>query len=53
MIEVIKTYTGSPRPEGRLRVSVQYMYRCKICGTIKPTKEEIKKHDCKNENSTM
>lgn len=53
MIEVIKTYAVSPRPEGRLRVLVQYMYRCTKCGTIKPTKEEIKEHGCKNENSTM
>lgn len=47
MIELVKTYTAMPRPEGRCRVLVIYMYRCKKCGTIKPTLEEIKKHGCK------
>jgi hypothetical protein len=46
MIEVIKTYTAGIESEGRVRVLVQYMYRCTKCGIIKPTKEEIKKHDC-------
>jgi hypothetical protein len=53
MIETIKTYTSSPRFEGKLRMSIRNMYRCTKCGTIKPTKEEIKEHGCKNENSTM
>jgi hypothetical protein len=53
MIEAIKTYTSGVVLEGRLRVLVQYMYRCTKCGTIKPTKKEIKEHGCKNENSTM
>lgn len=47
MIELVKTLTGSPRPEGRCRVLVKYMYRCSKCGIIKPTIEEIKKHSCK------
>ena len=53
MIELIKTYYGSSRFEGKLKVTIRYMYRCTKCGTIKPTKEEIKEHGCKNENSTM
>jgi len=53
MIELIKTYYSCPRPEGRVKMSIRYMYRCTKCGNIKPTKEEIKIHGCKNENSSM
>ena len=51
-IETIKTYSGYDRLTDRLKVTVSYMHRCTKCGTIKPSKHEMNKHDCKNELST-
>ena len=60
MIEVIRTFRGLDRGRGQVRVVQQNMYRCTLCGLIKPTKIELQKHDCvdknvgnKNENSSL
>lgn len=60
MIEEIRTFRGKDRGSGRVIVVQQNMYRCTLCGLIKPTKIEFEKHDCvdknvrdKNENSSM
>ena len=47
MIELIRTFTGYTRAEGRVKITEAGVYRCSICETIKPTKEEILKHECK------
>lgn len=48
MIEIIKTYTGYARSQGRVKSTVGYAYRCAICGLITVSKEEAKPHvNCK------
>jgi rRNA maturation endonuclease Nob1 len=46
MIEIIRTYQGYTRPEGRIKQSFAYMYRCKECELITPDKKEAKTHVC-------
>ena len=46
MIEIIRTYNGIGRAEGRIKMTVAPMYRCTKCETIKPTFKELKGHPC-------
>lgn len=46
MIELIRTFTGYPRPDGRVKITEAGAYRCTLCEEIKTTKEEILKHEC-------
>lgn len=46
MIELIRTYQGYTRPEGRIKQTFSYMYRCKECGLITEDKERVKSHEC-------
>lgn len=46
MIELIRTYSGYPRAEGRIKQYFAPMYRCTNCETIKPTFTELKGHYC-------
>lgn len=52
MIEIIRTYQGYSRPEGRVKQTFGYMYRCKECELISETKQEIKEHVCTKDNKT-
>ncbi len=50
MIEVIKTYTGYTRPQGQIKMTLAYAYRCKVCELITLNKKEAKAHlKCKGE----
>lgn len=50
--ELIKTYSGVPRTrvgyggviEQRARVTVAYLYRCKVCGRLFADKAKTKEH---------
>jgi len=44
MIELIKTYSGYTRPEGRVKTTIGYAYRCKKCGFITMSKEAAQPH---------
>ena len=46
MIEIIRTYNGIGRAEGRIKMTVAPMYRCTKCGDIKPTFKELKGNHC-------
>lgn len=51
MIEVIRTYAGYTRTEGRIKQTFTPMYRCKECGLITEIKEEAKTHlKCKEKS---
>jgi len=47
MIEVIRTFAGYPRWEGKVKSTFGIAYRCTLCGKITFLKKEIEKHDCK------
>ena len=52
MFEIIKTYSGVPRhqrgwrdiPEVKTRVTIGYLYRCKVCGDLFTDKTKAKEH---------
>ena len=44
MVEIIKTYTGYPRSEGRIKSTISYVYRCKRCGFLTLSKAEATPH---------
>jgi len=52
MIEIVKAYSGVPRikqgyggaTEVRARVTVAYLYRCKVCGKFFTDKTKAKEH---------
>jgi len=46
MIETIKTYSGTPRWEGRVKVTMGLAYRCTKCDKITLKKKELEKHEC-------
>lgn len=49
-VEVIKTYTGYPRPAGTVKMTLAYAYRCKACELIMLNKKEASTHlKCKGE----
>jgi rRNA maturation endonuclease Nob1 len=48
-IEIIRTYAGYIRPEGRIKQTFTYMYRCKLCGVIKPEAKALTTHQCSPE----
>ncbi len=48
-IEIIRTYQGYARPEGRIKQSFAYMYRCKLCGVIKTEAKALTTHQCSQE----
>jgi hypothetical protein len=52
MIELIRTFTGYTRAEGRVKITEAGVYRCTLCETIKPTKQEILKHECEAKTTT-
>ena len=47
MIELVKGYSGQSRAAGRVKVTVQYFYRCTLCGTIETHKKDLVNHLCK------
>jgi len=52
MIELIRTFTGYTRAEGRVKITEAGAYRCTVCETIETTKQEILKHECKAKTKT-
>ncbi len=52
MIEIVKTYSGVPRVrqgwggvvEQKARVTISYLYRCKVCGRLFTDKAKAKEH---------
>lgn len=51
MIELIRTFTGEARQNGRAKITEAPMYRCTKCETIKPTFKELKGHPCETDKS--
>ncbi len=52
MIELIRTYAGYTRPEGRIKQTFAYMYRCSKCEEIKDTIKDLKDSGCTHELKT-
>lgn len=52
MIELIRTYAGYNRPEGRIKQTFAYMYRCGKCESITDTIKEIRDKGCTHEFKT-
>jgi hypothetical protein len=46
MIEIIRTFTGEPRPNGQAKITEAPMFRCTTCGNIKPSFKELKTEGC-------
>ena len=44
MVEIIKTYTGYTRTEGRVKATIGYAYRCAVCELITISKKEATPH---------
>lgn len=44
MVEVIRTYAGYNRTEGRVKQTFAHMYRCKQCGHITESKTVAEAH---------
>ena len=49
MIDIIRTYQGYVRPEGRIKQSFRYMYRCAKCEEITATLKELRQTGCTHE----
>ncbi len=49
MIELIRTYAGYTRPEGRIKQTFAYMYRCAKCESITDTIKELRQTGCTHE----
>ena len=45
-IEIVKTYSGYARPEGRIKMTIGYVYRCKLCGVYKTDTKALTAHQC-------
>jgi hypothetical protein len=43
-VDIIKTYTGYARSSGRIKSTVAYAYRCRVCELIMLTKKEATPH---------
>lgn len=52
MVELIRTYEGYGRPEGRVKQTFTYMYRCSKCENIKSKLMELRKDGCTHEFKT-
>jgi rRNA maturation endonuclease Nob1 len=52
MIELIRTYQGYTRPEGKIKQTFTYMYRCSKCESITNTLKEIRQEGCTHEFKT-
>lgn len=52
MIELVRTFTGYSRAGGEVKITEAGVYRCTKCETIKPTKQEILKHECETKTPT-
>ena len=49
MIDLIRTYAGYNRPEGQIKQTFAYMYRCGKCENITDTIKELRKTGCTHE----
>lgn len=49
MIDIIRTYEGYSRPEGKVKQTFTYMYRCSKCENIKGKLLELRKDGCTHE----
>ena len=49
MIELIRTYMGYGRLEGRIKQTFNYAYRCSKCESITDTIKELRQTGCTHE----
>ena len=49
MIELIRTYAGYTRPQGQIKQTFDYMYRCSTCEQITATIKELRQTGCTHE----